>query len=97
MGIADVGRDPEAPEFTGDTVRILFVDDDSEYAAAVAEFFGTEDDVSAVVETSAREGLATLHDEEIDVVVSDYEMPETDGPSSWSVSARTIPTSPSSC
>lgn len=63
-----------------DEIRILHVDDEPSYAQTTAEFLETEDE-RFVVETAtdADAGLAALRSESFDCVVSDYEMPETDG------------------
>lgn len=64
------------------TIRILHVDDDPEFAALTAEFLTHEDDrFEVLTETSATAVLDRLRDEgeEIDCVVSDYQMPGMDG------------------
>jgi len=62
-----------------DSIRVLHVDDDADFAAVASEFLEREAD-SIVVETarSAGAGLERL-DDDIDCVVSDYEMPGRDG------------------
>jgi len=63
-----------------DTVRVLHVDDDPD----VTELTGlllerADDDLSVVGETSVVEGLNRLGEAEFDCIVSDYDMPNTDG------------------
>jgi PAS domain S-box-containing protein len=62
------------------SIRVLVVDDDPALAALVAEYVPREDE-RLVVETatSAREGLDRLDGDDVDCIVSDYDMPETDG------------------
>jgi len=63
-------------------IRVLHVDDESNLGELVATFLQREDEqIDVVTETSASDGLARLEadHEEIDCVVSDYEMPRMDG------------------
>ncbi|WP_142859122.1 PAS domain S-box protein [Salinigranum halophilum] len=63
-----------------DTVRVLHVDDDPEFAAMAAAFLERADDRFAVdTATSVSAGLDSLAASDFDCVVSDYEMPEQDG------------------
>jgi PAS domain S-box-containing protein len=65
---------------TGDPVRVLLVDDDEDVAATAASFLELErDHVEVVTAPDASEGLDVLAGQRIDCVVSDYEMPGTDG------------------
>ena len=61
-------------------IRVLHVDDDDAFAALTAEMLETKAE-AITVETanSASEGLEVLAEGGIDCVVSDYEMPGTDG------------------
>lgn len=63
-----------------DPIRILHVDDDADFNDLVTLMLEREDD-RFVVESccSATEGLERLAETEFDCVVSDYNMPETDG------------------
>jgi signal transduction histidine kinase/CheY-like chemotaxis protein len=66
----------EAPELTG--IRVLIVEDDDDARALVAKVLeGQGAFVKAV--SSAREALAALEKERVDVLLSDIEMPGTDG------------------
>ena len=61
-------------------VRVLHVDDDTEFAEVAATFLERAGD-GFTVETAASvsEGLARLAEASFDCVVSDYDMPETNG------------------
>ena len=62
------------------TIRILHVDDEPDFAELAATFLEQEDDRFEVeTTTSASEALDALAAGEYDCVVSDYDMPETDG------------------
>ncbi len=62
------------------TIRVLHVDDDPDFLELTADFLGRQD-ASFVVETapSAAEGLERLSRDDVDCVVSDYQMPGTNG------------------
>ncbi|MFT4889643.1 MAG: PAS domain S-box-containing protein [Halobacteriales archaeon] len=64
---------------TGD-VSVLHVDDDRDFADLTASYLEREDE-DFIVETasSASEALERLSEETFDCVVSDYDMPDTDG------------------
>jgi PAS domain S-box-containing protein len=63
-----------------DTIRVLHVDDDSAFADVTETFIEREDDqITVEVETSASEGLDRLTEEQIDCIVSDYNMPGMNG------------------
>jgi PAS domain S-box-containing protein len=65
---------------TGSQVRVLLVDDDPDVAATAASFLELErDHVEVVTAADASGGLDVLARQRIDCVVSDYEMPGTDG------------------
>ncbi|WP_299236336.1 PAS domain S-box protein [Natronomonas sp.] len=64
------------------TVRVLHVDDDAEFAELTASFLEREHDrLSVETATTAAAGTQRLADPDadIDCVVSDYDMPETNG------------------
>lgn len=64
----------------GDGIRILHVDDESDSAAMAAEFLIRENDrFDVITGSSAADGLERLRQEEFHCVVSDYQMPGTDG------------------
>lgn len=61
------------------TIRVLHVDDEPEFAELSADFIERHhDDIEVVTATSMQEALASL-DEDLDCIVSDYEMPEGTG------------------
>ncbi|MFC5366154.1 response regulator, partial [Salinirubrum litoreum] len=59
--------------------RVLLVDDDERFAELASTYLERSGDVTVVTETDAAAGLDRLDGGGIDCVVSDYEMPETDG------------------
>ncbi|GCF14418.1 hypothetical protein Harman_23530 [Haloarcula mannanilytica] len=64
----------------GDSIQVLHVDDDRNLADLVAAFLAQENErISVRTATSPDEGLQILHGESIDCIVSDYEMPSTNG------------------
>jgi DNA-binding NtrC family response regulator len=65
----------------GGPVRVLLVDDEQRVDETAATYLERERSlIDVVTETSASAGLDVLADEPVDCVVSDYDMPETDGP-----------------
>jgi PAS domain S-box-containing protein len=63
-----------------DSIRILYVDDDPDFADLTAIRLEREDDRFEVESaTEASDGLERLQNEEFDCVVSDYDMPGKDG------------------
>lgn len=63
-----------------ESIRVLHVDDEPEYAEMAAAFLEQEDPrIDAVTETNTGDGLARLEADSFDCVISDYEMPEMDG------------------
>lgn len=64
----------------GATVRVLHVDDDRTFAEMTATYLERIDDRFDVEKRGrASEGLEYLADHDVDCVVSDYEMPGTNG------------------
>ncbi len=57
---------------------MLVVDDDPDLTALASAYLGRLDDVSVRTATDADDALARV-DDSVDCVVSDYEMPGTDG------------------
>jgi len=67
-------------DVTTDSVRLLHVDDDPTLTELTATYLEREDDrIGVTMATGADEGLAVLAADEIDCVVSDYNMPGTNG------------------
>jgi PAS domain S-box-containing protein len=63
-----------------DSVHVLHVDDDPAFADMTATFLErTNDQFTVHIETSASEGLTRLAEEQVDCIVSDYNMPEMNG------------------
>ncbi len=63
-----------------DTIRVLHVDDDGDFAELATEFLEREDSrFDTETATSASEGLNCLADSRFDCVISDYEMPGQNG------------------
>jgi len=61
-------------------VRVLHVDDNPEFGEVTKTFLERDrEKLTVVTEKSAVEGLSRLRSERFDCVVSDYEMPTTDG------------------
>jgi PAS domain S-box-containing protein len=61
-------------------IRVLHVDDESDFADMAATFLEREDDKFDIeTATSASEGLARLGADDFDCVVSDYDMPGQNG------------------
>jgi PAS domain S-box-containing protein len=70
---------PSADDST-DTIRVLHVDDEPDFADLTATFLEREDGrIEVRTATAPEEGLDILSDRRIDCVVSDYEMPGTNG------------------
>ena len=64
----------------GAPVRVLHVDDDPQFGTLVRTYLGELDDsITVLTETDARCGLERLETELVDCIVSDYQMPRTDG------------------
>jgi PAS domain S-box-containing protein len=64
----------------GHPIRVLCVDDDASLAELVATYLQEDyDDIIAFPETDPQAALDRVHSEEIDCVVSDYEMPGMNG------------------
>ncbi|MFC5135977.1 MULTISPECIES: PAS domain S-box protein [Haloferacaceae] len=65
---------------TLETIRVLHVDDEPGLAEMVATFLEREDDrIEVRTEHDAEAGLRALTESEVDCVVSDYDMPGSDG------------------
>lgn len=63
-----------------DEIRVLHVDDNAQYTELTKTFLERDhDQITVVTETSAIEGLSALNEHRIDCVVSDYDMPTTNG------------------
>jgi PAS domain S-box-containing protein len=69
-----------ATDGSTETIRVLHVDDDPDFAEMAATFLERADERFVVeTATSAREGLDRLAAHDIDCVVSDYDMPALNG------------------
>jgi PAS domain S-box-containing protein len=66
---------------TADPIDVLFVDDDRQWAQLVAEDIeATADDITVTIAGSVTDGLETFRDrDDIDCILSDYQMPGKDG------------------
>ena len=63
-----------------DSYRILHVDDDPEFLDLTSTFLEREQDLfELITETSASGGLDCLNTEDLDCIISDYDMPGMDG------------------
>ena len=63
-----------------DSIRVLYVDDEPGFADTAAAFLEREDGrLNVQTVTGAEAGLSILAAEEIDCIVSDYDMPGTNG------------------
>ena len=70
----------ETPPSSDGTVRVLHVDDDSMLLDLAEEFLARADpSLDVLTETGAEAALSTLASTRVDCVVSDYDMPGTDG------------------
>ncbi|WP_353633456.1 ATP-binding protein [Halobacterium sp. NMX12-1] len=63
-----------------DSVRVLHVDDEPGFAEMAGEFLEREDDrIEVVTAADASDGCAILAEDDVDCVVSDFDMPEKNG------------------
>ena len=63
-----------------ESIRVLHVDDDPDYAEMTATFLEQQDaPLDVLTATSTSEALDRLDDDSIDCVISDYDMPHMDG------------------
>lgn len=61
-------------------VRVLHVDDEPAMAETTAGFLESEvDRISVIIETNPTDAFERLQQEQVDCIVSDYQMPEMDG------------------
>ncbi|WP_135667098.1 ATP-binding response regulator [Halorhabdus rudnickae] len=60
-------------------IHVLVVDDSEFFAEMTADTLATEHGFETFARTSAQEGIEFLEDEQVDCIVSDYEMPERNG------------------
>jgi DNA-binding NtrC family response regulator len=84
MSSSDPGASPLRDTLSilhdGDRISVLHVDDEPDFCDLVAFYLEREgDSIEVLTEHSADAGLARLETERVDCVVSDYDMPETDG------------------
>lgn len=62
-----------------DTQTIVVVDDEDMVLTSIDSFLNLESDYRVVTFTSAQKALKYIKDHEVDLVISDYLMPEMDG------------------
>ena len=63
-----------------ESIRVLHVDDDPDYVEMTATFLEQQDAPLEVhTATTTAEGLERLQEDSVDCVISDYDMPQTDG------------------
>ncbi len=71
---------PDADGQDSGTIRVLHVDDDPSFVEVAAELLERQDDrIEVETEVRADDGLECVEAGAIDCVVSDYDMPHTDG------------------
>jgi CheY-like chemotaxis protein/putative methionine-R-sulfoxide reductase with GAF domain/DNA-binding CsgD family transcriptional regulator len=76
----ETGPAPADSETAPSEIRVLLVDDYGEFRQTTAELLEHENDRIEVIEAaSVEDALSYFDSESIDCIVSDYEMPETDG------------------
>jgi len=63
----------------GDQANVLIVDDEEMVLTSLATYLTLETDYEVVTFTSAREALSYAAGNELDIVISDFLMPEMDG------------------
>lgn len=63
----------------GDTQTIVVVDDEDMVLTSINSFLNLESDYCVITFTSAQKALEYIKDHEVDLVISDYLMPEMDG------------------
>lgn len=78
---SDTDLSSEQPATAAESIVVLLVDDNEQWATFLAGDLETEDDgLEVVVALSANEAMVLLDDrDDIDCVVADYRMPEVDG------------------
>lgn len=63
-----------------DTVQVLLVDDDTQWARLLAtDIEEVSDDIDVTIAGSVEEGLETFRESRFDCIVADYQMPGADG------------------
>jgi len=61
-------------------IRVLHVDDEAHFGDLVSTLLEKENErIEVISETSAEDGLETLEEDDIECIVSDYDMPGRDG------------------
>jgi PAS domain S-box-containing protein len=60
-------------------IRVLHVDDDEDFLKCSKRFLEMQDSFQIETALSVKEALQKISEEQYDVIVSDYQMPETDG------------------
>lgn len=73
-------RDPQAERETTGPINVLHVDDEQAQVELSVEFFERADtEFNVETATSTEEGLEVLDREDVDCIISDYDMPGMDG------------------
>ena len=62
-----------------DAERVLIVDDEEMVLTSLSTYLTLETEYDVVTYTSAREALAYVRDHDVDLIISDFLMPEMDG------------------
>lgn len=76
------------------SAKVLVVDDDALVTSSLRAFFSLELDLEPLVFNSAREALAYLNENDVDLVISDFLMPDIDGIKLLSEARRLQPQAP---
>ena len=80
---------------TSDEIDVLYVDDNQELTELTKLYLEQDgDDLSVTTTTNAVQALELLHKNEFDCVVSDYDMPNTDGIELLKIVRETYPNLP---
>ncbi|MDY6764526.1 MAG: PAS domain S-box protein [Halobacteria archaeon] len=70
----------DAKESLGDEIHVLHIEDEEDFAELTAIHLERENEgINVISETDPRKGLKRLKQEDIDCIVSDYNMPELTG------------------
>ncbi len=79
-GLNDTLNEDSLISDIGGDISILHIEDDPDFADLVQTFLKQErDDFEIITETSPKKGLQRLQEEDVDCIVSDYDMPSLTG------------------